>query len=135
MSVAPARRFYGLILLAAGLFETAWVAFVGVVPVPWAYLALVGPFMVLVGGALITMNVVAGAGSRVAAAGAGIITIWFVGMAGWALRTVLVGSPAAPGGDAVKFFGLVAILVLVVDWAAYRAISTIRTRRDRPAAG
>ncbi len=124
------RAGYGLVLAILGLFESLWVAFVGIAPAPWAYVALVGPLMLLLGGLLVGVNLGASAGSRIASVGAGAVTLWAAGMGALAVYSAARGEPATGRSDQVIFFAVLVLLVAIADWASYRAVTATRKRRE-----
>lgn len=119
------RIAYGLILTIIGLFETAYIVFVGVVPVPWAYALLTAPSLLLIGGLLLTFNLRARVGSTIAATGAGLVTLWAVGMIAWALFQTANKNPLVNLSDQMLFIGALIALTGAADWVVYQVVVSI----------
>ena len=134
---------YGLTMVLIGLLGLAlialfFLAMAGITtPVSWSYAvlffgaALSGPLMLVAGGALTALNLKARAATRVALAGAIVVTLWTVGIIGSAIvdATHPSANPAIDSSihlrDAV-IYGILAVATGMVDWAGYRAFRQCR---------
>lgn len=140
MTTAAKRTVYGLILAILGLVGVCLVAFVfltmaGVsAPVSWAHIgisygaALLGPLMLLIGGVLLSVNLHSHTASKIGLAGAALVTVWVVGVIGFAILQAFrrsisqaIDSVFVHPIDLIISAILVAA-VAIIDWASYRAI-------------
>lgn len=140
---AVQRTVYGGVLISIGLFGAGLVAFIllamaGIsTAVSLAYVgvsfgfALAGPLMLLAGGTLFSLNLRTRAASKIALAGAIIVTILVLGVDGSALVDA-IRSPTNPAIDSAihlrdaLVYAALAVAAAIADWAAYFAFRVTR---------
>ena len=124
--------------LGLGLVVFVFLVMAGIsAPVSWLYVvlvygaALVGPLMLLAGGALFSLNLKARAAARVGLAGAIIVTLWAAGIICLAIAHAVHPSTNSAIDSAIhlrdmEVYGILAVAAGVADWAGYRASRLVR---------
>lgn len=133
------RVFLGLTLALVGLIGLAlgvffFLAMAGITTVTsvfyavlWWVVALSGPFMLLIGGALLALNLKPRVSATVGFVGAIMVSLWVGGIIGSAVIDAMYPS-ANPAIDSTIhphdaiFYGVLAIACGIVDWAGYSAL-------------
>lgn len=137
------RLLYGLTMVLAGLVGLALVLFVFLAlagistPVSWLYVvvyfgaAMLGPLLLVAGGALFALRLKPRLAAMVALAGASVVTIWTAGILGSALLNAARPS-ANPAIDNTihlrdsAIYGILAVAAAAIDWVGYRALRLAR---------
>jgi hypothetical protein len=137
------RILYGLTMVVMGFLGLALIAFFflamsGItrfVSLSYALLflwaALSGPPMLVAGGALIALKLNPRAATKIALAGAVLVTLWTAGIIGSAILDAMHPS-ANPAIDSsihlsdAMIFGILAAATGIIDWAGYRAFRLCR---------
>jgi hypothetical protein len=137
------RILYGLTLVLIGLLGLALIAFFflamsgisTLISLSYGLLffgaALSGPVMLVAGGTLIALKLKPRAATKIALAGATVVTLWTAGLIGSAIAAAMHPSANAAIDSSIHLrdamiYGVLAVAAGMADWAGYSAFRLCR---------